>query len=236
MVINERSGENGMAHRELKDQLYAQFARIGKVLASPQRLELLDLLAQGERSVEQLAQEAALSFANASQHLQVLRQARLVETRKAGVYVYYRLADPAVFALWRALRVVGERQYAEIDRLVQTYLHTPEQLEPISSEELRARLAIGDVLVLDVRPEVEYRQGHIAGARSMPLDELEAHLAELPPDREVVAYCRGPYCLFSHEAVQILAGHGFRARRLEDGFPEWNDAQLPVELGTGALQ
>lgn len=225
-----------MAHRELKDQLYAQFARIGKALASPQRLELLDLLAQGERPVEQLAQEAALSFANASQHLQVLRQARLVETRKVGLYVYYRLADPAVFALWRALRVVGERQYAEIDRLVQTYLHRPEHLEPISSEELRARLAIGDVLVLDVRPEVEYRQGHILGARSMPLDELEARLAQLPHDREVVAYCRGPYCLFSHEAVQLLAQHGFRARRLEDGFPEWYDAKLPVALGAGAPQ
>lgn len=223
-----------MAHRELKDQVYAQFARIGKALARPQRLELLDLLAQGERPVEQLAHEAALSIANASQHLQVLRQARLVETRKSGLYVYYRLADPAVFALWRALRTVAERQYAEMDRLVQTYLHTPEQLEPISREELRARLASGNVLVLDVRPEVEYRQGHIAGARSLPVADLAAHLAELPRDREVVAYCRGPYCVFSYEAVQILAAHGFHARRLTDGFPEWSAAHLPVERAAAA--
>jgi rhodanese-related sulfurtransferase len=216
-------------HRAFKAQLYEQFARLGKALASPQRLELLDLLTQGERTVEDLAQEASLSVANASQHLRVLYQARLVDTRKAGLYVYYRLADPAVFEVWRALRALGERQLAEIDRLVALYLRAPERLEPLSREELRARLAAGDVLVLDVRPALEYRQGHIAGARSIPITELEARLAELSPTQEIVAYCRGPYCLFSDEAVALLTAHGYRARRLMDGYPEWRAAGLPVE-------
>ncbi len=218
-----------MEHRAFKEQLYAQFARLGSALASPQRLELLDLLAQGERTVEDLAQEAALSVANASQHLRVLRQARLVEARKAGLYVYYRLADPAVFDLWRALRTLGERQLAEIDRLVATYQRHPEHLEPVSREELCARMAAGEVVVLDVRPVLEYRQGHIAGARSLPITELQARLCELSPDQEIVAYCRGPYCLFADEAVQLLVARGYRARRLVDGYPEWRAARLPVE-------
>jgi|SRR5579859_453451 len=221
-------------HHLFKAQLYEQFARIGKALASAQRLELLDLLAQGERTVEDLAQEAGLSIANASQHLRILRQARLADARKAGLYVYYRLASPAVFALWQTLRAVGEQQLAEIERLILLYLRSPEALEPISREELRARLAMGDVIVLDVRPEVEYRQGHIAGARSMPMSELEAQLAELPKDRDIVAYCRGPYCFFSSEAVAVLTSHGYRARRLADGYPEWHAAQLPVEAGAAS--
>lgn len=219
-----------MAHREFKDKLYAQFARLGKALASPQRLELLDLLAQGERAVEELAREAALSIANASQHLRVLRQARLVESRKEGLYVYYRLADPAVFELWRALRRVGESQLAEIDRLVDTYMHHPEHLEPISREVLYRRLVEGGVVLLDVRPALEYRQGHIAGARSIPLDELRQHLQELDPGREIVAYCRGPYCLFADEAVTLLRANGFRAHRYTEGYPDWAAAGLPVAL------
>ncbi|HEV2404052.1 MAG TPA: metalloregulator ArsR/SmtB family transcription factor [Ktedonobacterales bacterium] len=218
-----------MAHREFKDQLYAQFARVGKALASPQRLELLDLLAQGERTVEDLAQEAALTVANTSQHLRILRAARLVESRKAALHVYYRLADPGVFALWRALRAVGERQLAEIDRLVDTYMHRPEHLEPLSRDDLVRRLAEGDAVVLDVRPALEYQQGHIAGARSIPLNELEARLGELDPEREIVAYCRGPYCVFADEAVALLRAHGRRAHRYAEGFPEWAAAQLPVE-------
>jgi DNA-binding transcriptional ArsR family regulator len=165
-----------MEHRQFKDQLYAQFARLGKALASPQRLELLDLLAQGERPVEDLAREASLSVANASQHLRALRQARLVDARKDGLYVYYRLADPAVFELWCALRHVGERQLAEIDRLVDTYMHHPEQLEPISRQALQQRLADGATVVVDVRPALEFHQGHIAGARSIPVEELEQRL------------------------------------------------------------
>ena len=220
-----------MGHREFKDQLYAEFARIGKALASPQRLELLDLLAQGERTVEDLAQEAALAIANASQHLHVLRGARLVESRKEGLHVYYRLADPAVFALWRALRDVGERQLAEIDRLVETYMRHPEHLEPLSREDLAQRIAEGDAILLDVRPALEYRQGHIAGAQSMPVEQMEARLRELNHEQEVVAYCRGPYCVFADEAVTLLRARGFTARRYAEGYPEWAAAGLPVERG-----
>lgn len=220
-----------MEHREFKDQLYAQFARLGKALASPQRLELLDLLAQGERSVEDLAREAALSVANASQHLRVLRQARLVDTRKHGLYVYYRLADPTVFELWRALRRVGERQLAEIDRLVDVYMQHPEHLEPITRQALQRRLADGATIVVDVRPALEYRQGHIAGARSIPVAELEQRLQELDPSREIVAYCRGPYCLFAGEAVALLQARGFSAIRFKEGYPDWAAAGLPVARG-----
>jgi rhodanese-related sulfurtransferase len=218
-----------MAHREFKDQLYAQFARLGKALASPQRLELLDLLAQGERPVEELAHEAALSVANASQHLHLLRDARLVESRKEGLHVYYRLADPAVFALWRALRDVGARQLAEIDRLVETYLRHPEHLEPLSRDDLVRRLTDGDAILLDVRPALEYQQGHIASARSIPVEQLEARLRELDPAREVVAYCRGPYCVFADEAVTLLRARGYTARRYLEGYPEWAAAGLPTE-------
>lgn len=219
-----------MGKREFKDRLYVEFATIGKALASPHRLELLDLLGQGGRSVEELAQEAGLSLANASAHLQVLRRARLVEADKRGLYVVYRLATPEVFTLWRTLRDLGTARLAEVDRLVATYLGDREALEAVSTAELRQRLTDDAVEVLDVRPSVEYRQGHILGARSIPVDELEQRLAELPPGREVIAYCRGPYCVFADEAVQILHRHGFVARRLEDGFPEWRAAGLPVAL------
>ena len=217
-----------MGQRAFKDQMYAQFARLGRALASPGRLELLDLLAQGERPVEALAREAALSVANASAHLKVLRQARLVESRKDGLHVYYRLADPAVYRLWSALRQVGERQLAEIDRLVATYAREREQLEAISRDELWRRLGEGTVAVLDVRPAVEYRQGHIAGARSIPLDELAARLDELDPAREVVAYCRGPYCVFADEAVALLRDRGYAAMRYEEGYPEWAATGFPI--------
>lgn len=217
-----------MGRRAFKDGIYAQFARLGKALASPARLELLDLLAQGERPVEALAHEAALSVANTSAHLKVLHQARLVASRKEGLHVYYRLADPAVYRLWSALRHVGERQLAEIDRLVATYLQQREELEAISRLELCRRLVEGTVAVVDVRPAVEYRQGHIAGARSLPLDELAARLNELDPAQEVVAYCRGPYCVFADEAVALLRERGYRAARYEEGYPEWAAAGLPI--------
>ena len=226
-----------MGQRAFKEQLYAQFARLGKALASPGRLELLDLLAQGERSVEELAREAALSAANASAHLQVLQRARLVDSRKEGQRVYYRLADPAVYRLWSALRHVGERQLAEIDRLVAAYLQGRQGLEAVSRHELRRRLAEGATEVLDVRPVVEYRQGHIAGARSIPVDELEERLHELDPTREIVAYCRGPYCVFADEAVTLLRERGYRAARYDEGYPEWAAAGLPVahdDLAAGA--
>lgn len=219
--------------RAFKNQLYEQFARIGKALSSAHRLELLDVLAQGERSVEELAQETGMSVANASQHLQVLRAAQLVEVRREGVYIYYHLADERVFSVWQAIRKLGEARIAEIDRVVRTFLHDRDLLQPVDAVELLRRLMDSDVVLLDVRPVEEYRAGHIPGARSVPVAELEAHLHEIPKDREVVAYCRGPYCVFADEAVTLLRAHGYSARRLEQGLPDWRALGLPVESGTG---
>src|SRR5947209_4166561 len=217
-----------MGHRPFKDRLYAEFATIGKELASPHRLELLDLLGQGERSVDELAQEAGLSLANASAHLQVLRQARMVESDKRGLQVVYRLGAPEVFQLWRTLRDLGTARLAEVDRLVETYLTDRASLAAIDLAELERLVADGSVTLLDVRPALDYGQGHIPDALSGPGGDLERRLAELPRDREVVAYCRGPYCVFSDEAAQLLKTHGFRVRRFEEGFPEWRAAGLPV--------
>ena len=217
------------AHREFKDRLFEQFARIGKALASPKRLEILDLLAQGERTVEEIARETAMPVANASQHLQALKGARMVESRREGLYAYYRLADEGVFRTWQAVRALGEMRLAEIDQVVETYLKDRDALEAVSATALMERLGDGSVVVLDVRPEEEYRAGHIPGALSVPVEYLEAALQALPKDKEVVAYCRGPYCVFSDEAVRLLHRHGFRARRLSEGFPEWRAAGYPVE-------
>lgn len=217
-----------MGERAFKVNLYRQFARLGKALASPARLELLELLAQGERSVEELAREADLGVANASAHLQALSRAQLVARRKTGLRVYYRLADPSVFRLWVALREAGEHQLAEIDRLVATYLQDRQSLQPVSREELVQRLGDGETIVLDVRPLLEYRQGHIAGARSIPVDELEQRLAELQQQRQIVAYCRGSYCVFADEAVTLLRAHGFAAKRYAEGYPDWAVAGLPI--------
>jgi rhodanese-related sulfurtransferase/DNA-binding transcriptional ArsR family regulator len=217
-------------HRPFKDQLFEQFARIGKALANPHRLEIVDLLAQGERTVEDLAREAGMSVANTSRHLQELRAARLVEVRRDGLYGYYRLADERVFGVWRAMRELGDARLAEIDRLVETYLMDRDALEAVCAEELLTKTREGGVVVLDVRPEQEYRAGHIPGARSVPLERLEAYLEEIPEDQEVVAYCRGPYCVFSDEAVELLRSHGYRARRLAEGLPDWRAAGLPVEI------
>lgn len=217
-----------MSHRPFKDRLYAEFAIIGKALASAHRLELLDLLGQGERSVDELAQEIGQSLANTSAHLQVLRQARLVESDKRGLNVVYRLAAPEVFELWRSVRDLGTARLAEVDRLVETFLTDRASLAAVDLDELTRLLADGSVTLLDVRPELEYRQGHIPDARSVPVEELGHRLDELPRDREIVAYCRGPYCVFSDEAAQLLQTHGFRVRRFEAGFPDWRAAGLPV--------
>jgi rhodanese-related sulfurtransferase len=216
-------------HRAFKGHLYGELARVGKALASPQRLELLDLLTQGARTVEDLAHEVSLSVANTSRHLRLLHAARLVETRRAGLHIYYRLADASVYDLWRTLRDVGAQRLAEVERLGQAMGAADGDLRPVSRAELRALLTSGEALALDVRPTLEYSQGHIAGARSIPIDELVRRLNELPHDLEIVAYCRGPYCFFSSEAVALLAAHGYRARRLVEGFPEWRAAGLPVE-------
>lgn len=216
-----------MNSRTFKDRLYAEFAVLARALANPHRLELLDLLAQGERSVEDLAQEANLSVTNASAHLQVLRRARLVDADKRGLYVVYRLADEQVFALWRTLRECGSAQLAEVQRLVTTYFSNRDVLEAIDTAELLRRLHDETVVVIDVRPELEYRQGHIPNALSLPLSTLAERVHELPRDREVVAYCRGPYCVLADEAVQLLRHHGFPVRRLSAGFPEWRAAGYP---------
>src|SRR3712207_6838068 len=196
------------AHREFKDRLFEQFARIGKALASPKRLEILDLLAQGERTVEEIGRETAMPVANASQHLQALKGARVVASRREGLYAYYRLADEGVFRTWQAVRALGETRLAEIDRVVETYLKEREAMEAVDAVGLMERLTEGSVVVLDVRSEEEYRAGHVPGALSVPLASLEAALQTLPKDKEVVAYCRGPYCVFSDEAVRALSARG----------------------------
>ena len=217
------------AHREFKDRLFGQFARVGKALASPKRLEIVDLLAQGERTVEEIARETAMSVASASQHLQVLKAARMVEARREGLYIHYRLADEDVFRTWQAVRALAESRLAELDGVVEAYLQYREELEAVDAAELMERLSDGNVVILDVRPEEEYRAGHIPGALSVPVDALEAALQTLPRDQEMVAYCRGPYCVFSDEAVAFLRSRGYRARRLRQGLPDWRAAEMPVE-------
>jgi rhodanese-related sulfurtransferase len=218
-----------MKHRQFKDRLYAELGRIAKAIDSPRRLEIIDLLAQGERSVEDLAAEATLSIANTSRHLQILRGARLVESRKEGLRVYYRLAEPEVFDVSRVVRALAQRRLADLDRLVETYLGSRDDLEAIPREELLRRVREGRVVVVDVRPAEEYRAGHVPGALSIPVDELDRRLSELPAHKEIVAYCRGPYCVMAYDAVTRLRAGGRRARRLVDGFPEWRAAGLPVE-------
>jgi rhodanese-related sulfurtransferase/DNA-binding transcriptional ArsR family regulator len=217
-----------MMDRALKDTLYEQFARIGKALDSPKRIELLELLAQGERSVEALAALTDMGMTNTSAHLQVLRSARLATTRKHGTRVFYRLSDEQVARLVAELRALAHARLAEVEQAVQAYLHAKDDPEPVTRAELLQRLDCGEVMVLDVRPAEEYAAGHIPGARSIPLEHLEAELARLPHDTEVVAYCRGPYCLLAPTAVRLLRQHGYRARQLEDGLPEWRLAGLPV--------
>ena len=217
-----------MGNRAAKTALFDAFAQAAKALASGRRIELLDVLANGERTVEALAHEAGLSVANTSQHLQILRQAGLVSSRREGTSVHYRLAAPEVFELWRTLRTLAASRLAEVERLTAAYLGSRDELEPVTREELARRLQDGDLVVLDVRPATEYAAGHLPGAVSIPVGELRRRLAELPADREIVAYCRGPYCAFAHEAVGLLREEGFAARRLEDGLPEWQAAGLAV--------
>src|ERR671911_141969 len=212
---------NAATHREFKDRLFEQFARVGKALASPKRLEIVDLLAQGERTVEEIARETSMSVASTSQHLQALKAARMVEARREGLYVHYRLADEDVFRTWQAVRALAESRLSEVDGVVESYLEDRNALEAVDATVLMERLSDGSVVVLDVRPEEEYRAGHIPGAISVPVDALEATLQTLLKDREIVAYCRGPYCVFSDEAVALLGSRGFRARRLRQGLPDW---------------
>jgi len=226
----DRPNGPALRGRAAKTELHEAFAMVGKALANPHRIEMLDLLAQGERSVEVLAGRADISVALASAHLQALRRAGLVMSRRDGNRIYYRLASDDVYVLLAALRTVAGG-LAEAEEAARRLLGPP--VEAVSREELLARVLTGDAVVVDLRPTEEYEAGHIAGALSIPLSELEARLAELPADLEIVAYCRGPYCAMSPEGIALLERHGRRARRLEDGFPEWRLAGLPVQFGGG---
>jgi rhodanese-related sulfurtransferase len=217
--------------RLVKDGLYEQFARVGKAVAHPKRIELLDLLCQGERSVEVLADAAAMTVVNTSAHLRVLRESRLVATRREGTRVFYRLADDAVCEFFFSLRDLARDRYAEVDKIVRDFFEARDELEPVNRDELLSRAGDGGVIVLDVRPREEYEAGHIKGAISIPLADLKGRMASLPQGAEIVAYCRGPYCVLAPQALELLRRGGFTARRLEDGFPEWRRAGLPVVTG-----
>ncbi len=216
--------------RAFKDAVYEQLSRIGKAVASAKRIELLDLLAQGPRTVEALAEEIGQSIANTSQHLKVLRSARLVDAQKDGLYVTYRLAGFDVEKFFLSLRNIAESRIAEIDEVTRSFLERREALEPIDREALVERVRQGEVTVLDVRPTEEYRAGHIPGAVSVPIGDLKRRLASLPTHRDVVAYCRGPYCVFAVDAVKVLRANGFKALRMDEGVLEWRARGLPVEV------
>jgi rhodanese-related sulfurtransferase/DNA-binding transcriptional ArsR family regulator len=218
-----------MSSQSPKQLLYTRFAEVAKALGHGHRLEILELLAQGERSVEALAERAGLSIANASQHLRLMRRAGVLASRRNGKHILYRMSDPAVLELVAALHRVGERNLAEVREVVRGYFHGRDALEPVSRKELVRRLKDGLVTVLDVRPADEFGAGHLPQAINIPLRELAGRLRDLPKNREVVAYCRGPYCVLAFEAAALLRKHGFKVRRLEDGYPEWKAAGLPVD-------
>jgi len=217
---------------EAKRELFDAFASVPKVLSSGRRAEIVDILAQGERPVDEISREIDQTIANTSQHLQQLLRAGLVETRRDGTRIYYSLSGPAVSRLWAAVRDVAAEHVANLEELAASYLGDRSTLTTMTRTEVYERMGSGDLVVIDVRPEAEFRAGHIAGATSVTLKELEKWLDELPNDRLVVAYCRGPYCVFADNAVRTLSRHGFKAARLEEGYPEWKEGGLPVETGT----
>ena len=224
-------GKLPMSSENPKRDLYAQFAAVAKAVGNEHRLELLELVAQGERSVEALAERSGLSIANASQHLQHLRRAGLVTARRQAKFVLYRLADEAVLTMLAGMHKVAERNLGEVERILRSYFHARDDLEPVSRTELAKRMKQGLVTVLDVRPEDEFALGHLPGARNVPLSQFKRQLSKLDRNTEIIAYCRGPYCVLSFEAVAQLRKLGFKARRLQDGLPEWKAAGLPVETG-----
>jgi rhodanese-related sulfurtransferase/DNA-binding MarR family transcriptional regulator len=220
--------------RKIKDLLYEQVARITRALASPKRLEIVEVLCQGEKTVESLAQSTDLDIRLASAHLKQLKAARLVESRKDGRYVHYRLADEAVASLWVSLRSVAEGRLAELQNVIRDLVSEPHALAPLDRRALLAKARDGEVTLIDVRPESEYAAEHLPYARSVPLDELKRRLAELPRETDIVAYCRGPFCLFANEAVAFLRAQGYQARRIEDGVAEWRASGMPLEAGRAA--
>ena len=217
--------------RQFKDAIYEQFSRIGKAVSSPRRLELLDLICQSEKTVETLSKETGLSVANTSQHLQTLKAARLIKSQKEGLYVKYSLTDDMVSEFFRSMRLLGERRLADVEMIKRRFLKGKKGMVPVNRDELLKRVHDGGVTVLDVRPADEYQAGHIPGALSVPLDELKAALSELPADLEIVAYCRGPYCVLAVKAVEVLRKNGFNAIRLEESPQDWRAMGFPVEVG-----
>lgn len=219
-----------MNKREFKDKVYNELAKITKAMANAHRLEIIELLAQGDYSVEQLSLQTDLSIANASQHLQVLKAAQLVEVTRDGNFIYYRLANNNVFKAWKALRELGVERIASIEKLVKNYRQSRSKGDSLSIDQLRKKLKDGKITIIDVRPEQEFNAGHIANAISIPIDQLQTRLKELPKRHEIIAYCRGPFCVYADEAVALLQKAGYKATRLEEGFPDWEVMGLPVEM------
>ncbi len=219
-----------MDKREFKNKAYNELAKITKALGNPRRMEMIDLLAQGPFSVEKIAEQTSMSVANASQHLQVLKGARLVEISKKGNFIYYHLANEKVFHVWRALRELGFDLNAEAEKLVNDFYRSGQKLEPVTIEELRQKISEQDIVVLDVRPGEEYQRGHIKEAASIPIEDLADRMDELPKGAEIIAYCRGPLCVYADEAVTLLREKGFDARRLKEGFPDWKAMGFPAEM------
>lgn len=225
-----KTDQKAMDVRDFKDSIYSELASVTKALANPNRLEIIELLAQGPCSVEYIANNTRLSIANTSQHLQVLKKARLTKTQKEGKYNYYSLRSSKVFEVWKSLRELGFSQNAEIERLIRDFRNDRQSLETVSSTDLLQRIEKKEVVVIDVRPKEEYQEGHISNAISIPKGELADRLKELPKDKEIVAYCRGPLCTMADQAVELLQQNGFRSKRLDEGFPEWMMADLPVSV------
>jgi rhodanese-related sulfurtransferase len=219
-----------MDKREFKDKIYGELAQITKAMANPHRLEIIELLAQGEYSVEQISIQTSLSIANASQHLQVLKTAQLVDVTRQGNFILYRLANTNVFKTWKALRDLGLERIASVEKIIKDFRHSKFKLESVSIEGLVAKLKSEKITILDVRPEAEYKKGHIEKAISIPVSELRSRLKELPKKNQIVAYCRGPFCVYADEAVALLTKAGYKAIRLEEGFPDWRLQDLPVEV------
>ena len=219
-----------MNKREFKDKVYQELAKVTKALSNPHRLEIIELLAQGEYSVEQIASQTNVSIANASQHLQLLKTSQLVEINRQGNFIYYRLANTNVFKAWKALRELGVERISSIEKIIKDFKQAKFSFESLSINELITKLEKGRVTILDVRPETEYRKGHIANAVSIPIEQLEKRLKELPKRNEIIAYCRGPFCVFADEAVALLSKKGYNAIRLEEGYPDWQLEGLPIEV------
>jgi rhodanese-related sulfurtransferase/DNA-binding transcriptional ArsR family regulator len=221
-----------MDKRTFKDKAYTELARITNALSNPRRLEIIDLLAQGEKSVDMIAQETSLSIANASQHLQVLKASLLVETKREGNFIFYRIASDKVLLLWDVLKTLGFERMAEIERLVEDFRKQKNVLESISIPELLERMESGKAFIIDVRPEGEFNNGHIPEAVSVPIEQLKDRLKALPKSKEIIAYCRGPFCVYADEAVELLKQHKFRAIRLNEGFPEWKNQGLAIQTNS----